>query len=75
MTEIPHEYRGRWPIIEKSQWVNDGLDIQGPALLSLTGYADRLRMHALLRDRDADRGRTTAIVPNARESANQRPSR
>jgi hypothetical protein len=28
--------------------VNDGLDILGPALLSLTGRADRLRMHCLL---------------------------
>jgi hypothetical protein len=45
---IPSEYRGWWRIIETSQWVNDGLDILGPALISLTGYADRLRMHALL---------------------------
>jgi hypothetical protein len=48
MTEFTHEYRGWWRIIETSQWVNDGLDILGPALLSLTGYGDRLRMHALL---------------------------
>ena len=45
---IPSEYRGWWRITETSQWVNEGLDILGPALLSLTGYADRLRMHALL---------------------------
>lgn len=45
---IPSEYRGWWRIIETSQWVNDGLDILGPALISLTGSADRLRMHALL---------------------------
>jgi len=45
---IPSEYRGWWRIVETSQWVNDGLDLLGPALLSLTGYADRLRMHALL---------------------------
>lgn len=45
---IRSEYRGWWRIIETSQWVNDGLDILGPALISLTGYADRLRMHALL---------------------------
>jgi hypothetical protein len=48
MTEIPSEYRGWWRIVETSRWVSAGLDIQGPALLSLTGYADRLRMHCLL---------------------------
>ena len=45
---VPSEYRGWWQIVETSQWVNDGLDILGPALISLTGHADRLRMHALL---------------------------
>jgi hypothetical protein len=50
MTEIPDEYRGWWRIVETSQWVNDGLDILGPAVLSLTGSGDRLRMHALLAD-------------------------
>ena len=45
---IPEEYRGWWRIIETSQWANDDLDICGQALLSLTGYADRLRMHCLL---------------------------
>ncbi len=48
MTEIPADYRGWWRIVETSQWVNDGLDILGVALLSLTGHADRLRMHCLL---------------------------
>ena len=48
MTDIPDEYRGWWRIVETSQWVNDGLDILGPAVLSLTGSGDRLRMHALL---------------------------
>jgi hypothetical protein len=48
MTEIPEQYRGWWRIIETSQWVKDGLDDLGPALLSLTGYGDRLRMHTLL---------------------------
>lgn len=48
MNEIPPDYRGWWRIIETSQWVNEHLEILGPALLSLTGYADRLRMHALL---------------------------
>lgn len=46
--EIPSEYRGWWRITETSQWVNDGLDDLGPALLSLTGHGDRLRMHCLL---------------------------
>jgi hypothetical protein len=46
--EIGSEYRGWWRIIDTSQWVNDGLDDLGPALLSLTGQADRLRMHCLL---------------------------
>ena len=48
MTELPSKYRGWWRIIETSQWVDDGLDILGPALLSLTGHNDRLRMHCLL---------------------------
>ena len=48
MTSIPPEYRGWWRIVETGTWVNDGLDILGPALLSLTGSDDRLRMHCLL---------------------------
>jgi hypothetical protein len=48
MTEIPSEYQGWWRIIETSQWVDDGLDVLGPALISLTGHGDRLRMHCLL---------------------------
>lgn len=47
-TAIPPEYRGWWRIVDTGAWVNDGLDILGPALLSLTGYGDRLRMHCLL---------------------------
>ena len=46
--EIPHEYRGWWRIVETSQWNDRHLDALGPALLSLTGHADRLRMHCLL---------------------------
>jgi hypothetical protein len=46
--EIPHEYRGWWRIVETSQWNDRHLDALGPALLSLTGHADRLRMHFLL---------------------------
>ena len=48
MTSIPDEYRGWWRIVDTGTWVNDGLDILGPALLSLTGRGDRLRMHCLL---------------------------
>lgn len=46
---IPSEYRGWWRIVETSQWVDDGLDDLGTALLSIgTGRGDRLRMHCLL---------------------------
>ncbi len=45
---IPDEYHGWWRITETGTWVDDGLDILGPALLSLTGDEDRLRMHCLL---------------------------
>ncbi len=48
MERLPPEIAGWWRITETSQWVDDGLDILGPALLSLTGYGDRLRMHCLL---------------------------
>ena len=48
MDEIPDGLLGWWRIIETSQWVDDGLDILGPALISFTGYGDRLRMHCLL---------------------------
>lgn len=47
---IPSEYRGWWRITETSQWSPKFLDSLGPALLSLTGSADRLRMHGLLAD-------------------------
>ncbi|MCX4247127.1 hypothetical protein [Paraliomyxa miuraensis] len=46
---IPSEYRGWWRIVETSQWVDDGLDDLGTALLSIgAGRGDRLRMHCLL---------------------------
>jgi hypothetical protein len=48
MSDIPAEYGGWWRITETSEWTGDGLDILGPALLSLTGCDDRLRMHCLL---------------------------
>ena len=50
MTEIPEGLRGWWRIVETGAWVNDGLDILGPALISLTGFDDRPRMHCLLAD-------------------------
>jgi hypothetical protein len=45
---IPLEYRGWWRITETSQWSSKFLDDLGPAMLSLTGDTDRLRMHCLL---------------------------
>ena len=39
---------GWWRIIETSRWDNDDIDIIGKALISLTGYGDRLRMFVLL---------------------------
>ena len=48
MSEVPAEYAGWWRIVETSQWPDDELDICGPALLSLTGQGDRLRMCCLL---------------------------
>ena len=46
--EIPRAYYGWWRILTTSQWVDDYLDDLGPAVISLTGYGDRLRMHMLL---------------------------
>jgi hypothetical protein len=46
--ELHPDLRGWWRITETSQWVNDGLDDLGPALISITGDGDRLRMHCLL---------------------------
>ncbi len=50
MTEpfLPDELLGWWRIVDTETWVNDGLDILGPALISFTGDDDRLRMHCLL---------------------------
>ena len=45
---IPPEYAGWWRITETGTWVKEALDDLGPAVLSLLGYADRLRMHCLL---------------------------
>lgn len=46
--ELHPELCGWWRITETSQWINDHLDDLGPALISITGDADRLRMHCLL---------------------------
>jgi len=45
---IPPEYAGWWRITETGTWVTAGLDDLGPAVISFTGYGDRLRMHGLL---------------------------
>ena len=46
--DLDPNLRGWWRIIDTSQWMNDGLDILGPAMISITGYGDRLRMNCLL---------------------------
>jgi len=46
--EIPTEYRGWWRITETTTWMKEDLDDIGTALISLTGYDDRLRMLYLL---------------------------
>ena len=46
--DVPPDYYGWWRIIETSQWDNDDIDIIGKALISFTGYDDRLRMFVLL---------------------------
>lgn len=55
---IPPQYSGWWRIIETSQWVDDDLDIIGPALISITGQDDRLRMFCLLAHVNCDATRT-----------------
>jgi hypothetical protein len=46
--ELHPDLRGWWRITETSQWVNDYLDDLGPAMISITGGDDRLRMMCLL---------------------------
>lgn len=48
MVDVPGEYTGWWRITETGTWDNALLDTLGPAVISLTGYADRLRMYCLL---------------------------
>ena len=47
-SDLNPELRGWWRIVDTSQWVNEHLEDLGPAVISITGYADRLRMHCLL---------------------------
>ena len=48
MTATLHsDLHGWWRILETPGWPK-GLDALGPAILSLTGSGDRLRMHCLL---------------------------
>jgi hypothetical protein len=42
------ELVGWWRIVDTSQWGKKTLDALGTAMLSVTGRADRLRMHFLL---------------------------
>ncbi len=48
MTEIPPEYVGWWRITRTSRWASEYLDDVGPALISITGRGDRMRMLVLL---------------------------
>jgi len=48
INELQADLYGWWRITETSQWVSEGLDDLGPAMISITGYEDRLRMHCLL---------------------------
>src|SRR3989304_1164433 len=48
MVSIPSEVSGWWRIVDTGAWGSNDIDILGPALLSLTGRADRLRMFVLL---------------------------
>ena len=48
MADISGPIYGWWRIVETSQWVDDFLDDLGPALMSITGHADRLRMQNLI---------------------------
>ncbi len=48
VVRIPAELAGWWRIVDTGTWGSQDLDIVGPALLSLTGSGDRLRMFVLL---------------------------
>jgi hypothetical protein len=46
--ELHPDLYGWWRITETSQWDDKFLDSLGPAVISITGYGGRLRMHCLL---------------------------
>jgi len=46
--ELRPDLYGWWRITETSQWVNEYLDDLGPAMISITGHEDRLRICCLL---------------------------
>ena len=46
--ELAAELYGWWKIMETSQWGSDSLDDLGPAMISITGRDDQLRMYYLL---------------------------
>ncbi|HEY0465251.1 MAG TPA: hypothetical protein VGC79_13640 [Polyangiaceae bacterium] len=48
LDDIPADYRGWWRITERRSGRAGNLDSLGPALLSLTGQDDRLRMHCFV---------------------------
>jgi hypothetical protein len=48
MGSIPAKLCGWWRIVDTGTWGSSDIDIVGPALLSLTGHDDRLRMFVLL---------------------------
>ena len=46
--DLHADLHGWWRTTEMLRWVADGLDDLGPTMLSITGYADRFRLHCLL---------------------------
>ncbi len=48
MVSIPADCAGWWRIVDTGMWGSRDIDVLGPALLSLTGEGDRLRMFVLL---------------------------
>lgn len=48
MVTMPSAISGWWRIVDTETWGSNDIDIVGPALLSLTGHDDRLRMFVLL---------------------------
>jgi hypothetical protein len=48
MESLPAGIAGWWRIVDTGAWGDRKIDVLGPALLSLTGEGDRLRMFVLL---------------------------